>query len=315
METRHEPTDGFDFAGWLRTGRLIRYDARWGAREVKFNPNHDPQNGRFTFREGGTASGGRTSTARTREASRGTDARDAGNHDVHTVKPGDTLTHLAATRSGLKGSDLAELNGLSTNAKLQVGQRLIVPTQEYLDSGKEAFDRTVALDAYIQSHGGKLPPDVAHPPSLAQQTYGPGTRQVTVNGYTFTLDPQGRTREVTGSLASNPDQKRSRQAQASAGGSDRLPSDDGGHYIARQFNGPTEAFNHFAQDASSNRSDYRKMENDWARTLKKGEKVHVTISSDSIAGSKRPDMIYVSFTTGGNTKKRSFPNHAVKGVR
>lgn len=44
---------GFSFPIWLRTGRLIRMDARWGAREVKFNPYHEFDTGRFTFADGG----------------------------------------------------------------------------------------------------------------------------------------------------------------------------------------------------------------------------------------------------------------------
>ena len=55
-----EATEGgyFSFPIWLRTGRLIRLDARWGAREVKFNPYHDARSGRFTFKNGGASSAG-----------------------------------------------------------------------------------------------------------------------------------------------------------------------------------------------------------------------------------------------------------------
>ena len=39
------------FAAWIRTGRLptVREDGV----ELKFNPYHDPRNGRFTFAPGG----------------------------------------------------------------------------------------------------------------------------------------------------------------------------------------------------------------------------------------------------------------------
>lgn len=43
------------FAHWLRTGRLPRPRAA-GGRELKFNPYHDPDNGRFTFAPGGPRS-------------------------------------------------------------------------------------------------------------------------------------------------------------------------------------------------------------------------------------------------------------------
>jgi len=42
------------FAHWLRTGRLPAVRTAGGV-ELKFNPYHDPQNGRFTFGPGGTA--------------------------------------------------------------------------------------------------------------------------------------------------------------------------------------------------------------------------------------------------------------------
>jgi hypothetical protein len=43
------------FSHWLRTGRLPRPRAADG-RELKFNPYHDPDNGRFTFAPGGPRS-------------------------------------------------------------------------------------------------------------------------------------------------------------------------------------------------------------------------------------------------------------------
>ena len=64
METRQEPKDGFIFASWLRTGRVIRLDTMGGEREVKFNPNHDPKDGRFTFRNGGGAGTSRSANKR-----------------------------------------------------------------------------------------------------------------------------------------------------------------------------------------------------------------------------------------------------------
>jgi hypothetical protein len=43
---------GWDFGVYLRTGRLVRTRRPV---EIKFNPNHDPENGRFTFASGGAA--------------------------------------------------------------------------------------------------------------------------------------------------------------------------------------------------------------------------------------------------------------------
>jgi DNA/RNA non-specific endonuclease len=150
------------------------------------------------------------------------------------------------------------------------------------------------------------------PASIARQ---PGTaavpqvRQTIIrNSYRFTVDTERRTYEVTGQLhiASNP--VRSRRVQRQAGGSDRQASDDGGHFIAARFNGPREWFNHFAQDGSFNRRDYRKLENEWARRIIRGEKVNVAIKAFYKGDSKRPSEIRVRWTSGGSIHRHKFPN-------
>lgn len=128
------------------------------------------------------------------------------------------------------------------------------------------------------------------------------------NGYDYRIDAEDRTRQVTGTLTLTPDQPRSRTSQAGAGGADRLETDDGGHYVARRFNGPTEAFNHFAQDANFNRGGYRSLENEWAKDTKAGKKVWVKITPNYVGSSKRPVSILVRFTVDGTPKERDFPN-------
>lgn len=126
----------------------------------------------------------------------------------------------------------------------------------------------------MQTHGGRLPPNAAHPPSLATQFADPASwHRIDAKGYAFDLDALSRTRKVTGTLASNPNQGRSRSSQRTAGGRDRLPGDEGGHYIARRFDGPTQAFNHFAQNGNFNKSAYLGLENRWAAAQKLGKKV------------------------------------------
>lgn len=61
---------------------------------------------------------------------------------------------------------------------------------------------------------------------------------------------------------------------AQAGGANRRPDDDGGHYIAARFDGPTEAFNHFAQNTSFDRGGYRVLEDQWARAKRGGPAHH-----------------------------------------
>jgi hypothetical protein len=68
-------------------------------------------------------------------------------------------------------------------------------------------------------------------------------RTVVRNGYTYQIDARDRTRHVFGALTIATVPVRSRISQARAGGTERRVSDDGGHYIAARFHGPTEAFN------------------------------------------------------------------------
>ncbi|WP_230482317.1 DNA/RNA non-specific endonuclease [Sphingomonas sp. Leaf21] len=58
--------------------------------------------------------------------------------------------------------------------------------------------------------------------------------------------------------------RRVRTLQRRAGGVECRAGDDGGHYIATGFNGPTEALDHLAQDANVDRGRYRLWEAGWA---------------------------------------------------
>lgn len=198
------------FSVYLRTGRILTRQRGVGI-EAKFNPWHDPNNGRFTFAGGGTYFGpGSTAlpakvryskpptpeqAARrrldlTNDAARALplseEIRQPQNHVIYIVKKGDSLSRIAATRKGLKVSDLAWINGISVQKVLTVGQELKVPTQAWLDFNRGRFRKYQAvrqsLDFYLDAHGGNLPipksPDdvglrdinVATPPSIEQQS-------------------------------------------------------------------------------------------------------------------------------------------------
>ena len=133
------------------------------------------------------------------------------------------------------------------------------------------------------------------------------------NGYKFRIDTIGRTRHISGSLTVAAPHPRSRAAQTAAGGSDRRPTDDGGHSIAGRFNGPTDAFNHFAQDSNFNRGRYRTLEDMWARAKQEGKKVYVIVTPTYDGSSLRPNAIGVWFTIAGRIHTTSFPNEAKRG--
>ncbi|GGB28138.1 hypothetical protein GCM10011380_17180 [Sphingomonas metalli] len=131
---------------------------------------------------------------------------------------------------------------------------------------------------------------------------------VTRNGYTYLIDSRERTRRVTGSLTMASMPLRSRTAQRQAGGAERRASDDGGHYIAARFNGPTDAFNHFAQDAKFNRGVYRRLEDEWARSKRLGHAVSVKIAPEFGGTSVRPSAINVWWQVDGHKSSQKVSN-------
>ncbi|TGX40161.1 hypothetical protein E5A74_15720 [Sphingomonas naasensis] len=146
-------------------------------------------------------------------------------------------------------------------------------------------------------------------PAKAHGAQSPGRwRQATRNGYLYEIDEQSRTRRVSGEITFKLDQRRSKKAQRAAGGADRRASDEGGHYIARRFNGPTEAFNHFAQDRNFNRSGYSRLEEEWARAKRAGKSVRVKIVPVYEGSSHRPSALNIWFWINGERKSRKFPN-------
>lgn len=132
-------------------------------------------------------------------------------------------------------------------------------------------------------------------------------RRVTKNGYDFELDSDENMRRASGVITLGTE-KRNRRDQLIAGGDDRRPTDDGGHYIARRFNGPPDRFNLFPQDANFNRGTYRLLEDEWARAKKGGNNVEIEIVPRFEAGSKRPTELDVFFVIDGNRKSFKLPN-------
>jgi len=322
---QRQPVPVTAFSVWLRTGR----GAKDAPIEVKFNPWHDREDGRFTFTGqgnyfpqggraarsaspdhfgGGGASGSWGSRTPPRQAFYEHDPRNPRNHSTHTVQAGDTLTRIAAQRRGLRVSDLVWLNDLDPKQPLRIGQQIKLPHQRFLDAGREAKNKFLALDYYMRTHGGRLPPDPANPPSLQSQILDANWRQETRGTYNFRIDIIERLRHAFGLVAEGK-VTRSRTNQIRAGGADRRPTDEGGHYIANRFNGPSDAFNHFAQDRNFNRSAYRAMENVWAAHVRERRKVFVSITPRYHGTSKRPYHVTVIWSVdGGKRKIEEFPN-------
>lgn len=232
------------FPIWLRTGRLPSYLKDDGI-ECKFNPWHDPENGRFTFAGTGRYHGG---------------------------------------GGGFGGG--------GATGTWQRSQPKRVPANQKRSSA------TIVLAGQPTRNSSAR---------LAAASEAP-FRAVIRNGYTYQIDSRDRTRRVSGALTVADVPIRSRTSQRQAGGVERRASDEGGHYIAARFNGPTEAFNHFAQDANFNRGGYRVLEDEWARDRRAGTAVTVKIVPRFDGTSVRPSVIDVWWTVDGNEKSLKFPN-------
>ena len=148
--------------------------------------------------------------------------------------------------------------------------------------------------------------DEASKKAAAKTTLGQ-TKEIR-NGYTYTLDESRRVTKVEGELVSNAGQGRNSAAQLKAGGKDRLPTDQGGHFVGRRFDGPLDDFNHFAQDSNFNQGPYKKLENLWQKALDKGSKIHVEIRPSYPDGSLRPSSIDVIYSINGKVAVREFMN-------
>ena len=315
------------FSIWLRTGRFPSVRKAEGI-ELKFNPWHDPETGRFTFvgagrrygqwggggfpgggggkGGGGGATGSGDWPARSsRPTSQNPASRATPKDPARTVSPG---SHAASSKSsahkpsaqgawtggGFVGGGGGSFGGAGASGTWGSPDPKRRPT-----NSQGSTTVIVSSDRVSATNRAS-----ARPASTPSEQF----RTVVRNGYAYQIDARGRTRRVSGALTVADVPIRSRTSQAQAGGAERRASDDGGHYIAARFNGPTEAFNHFAQDANFNRGGYRVLEDEWAREKRAGKTVTVRIVPRFEGGSVRPSVIDVWWTVDDNEKSLKFPN-------
>lgn len=306
------------FSVWLRTGRLPSLRDAAGT-ELKFNPWHDLGTGRFTFAGaghyyaagsgGGRAGRARVPTARPAQPSqpRGRAAAGraiwkepngqapSGGKGASARKPPAEVTWGGGGFTGGGGGDFG---GAGAQAAEDWGWDW--PKRKFGSSNPQG----VASGGAISTPATTTNPVSARPAASAEASF----RTVVRNGYTYEIDARERTRHVSGTLTVAPIPVRSRTSQGRAGGVDRRASDDGGHYIAARFAGPTDAFNHFAQNANFNRGGYRLLEDEWAREKRTGRKVTVRMVPQFDGGSLRPSAINVWWTVDGEKRSTKFPN-------
>lgn len=264
-----------DFDIWLRTGRRPMGDVL-GPIEVKFNPWHHVLTGRFTFRNTGRyfAIGSR---AAAKPASSARTARPA--------KPSGGERFGGAGATGSWGAPAPP----KPQKRPKPDQRQMV-----MDAAE------VAASAKPSVRSAPPAPAKPEPVKLGKTVFG--------DAQVFKMDDLDRTTFVSAQLKLADTPKRSRRVQSAAGIPDRKPTDDGGQYIAPRFNGPSEAFNHFAQNRTINRGRYRVMEDQWAKALKQGKKVYVEIRPIYEGSSKRPFRLDLKTDINGQISLDRIPN-------
>lgn len=90
---------------------------------------------------------------------------------------------------------------------------------------------------------------------------------------------------------------------------EKQKGDDAGHLIGDRFGGSPDIDNLVSQEATVNRGEYKKMEDEWAEAVAKGEKVQVNIEVKYEDDKKRPSEIDVQYKIGDNDwEERRFKN-------
>lgn len=265
------------FSVWMRTGRWPEPHAGLSI-ERKFNPWHDPDDGRFTFAGSGRRYG---------SAGPGQSAKPAP-RPLTVEEPSSSLRKPGNFTGGGRGYGGAGAVGSwppPTPKKPPRARQLAHPATK-------PSARPTGIPATTVKR--RLP--------------RPILKIFRRNGYRFDVSNLDRTIHVMGSIAENASQTRSRRLQAQAGGADRKLTDEGGHFIARQFNGPPEFFNHFAQDRTFNRGKYRRLERQWLREIRKGNAMPLRIDAYYHGTSRRPYELDIQFFIDGKKQSVKLPN-------
>lgn len=169
----------------------------------------------------------------------------------------------------------------------------------FSDAGDKTYTVEAGKDSYLLN--GELPENATI------KVYNPPAD----NTITVKTDDLGRNKITEIDVVTRGDGVRSEfQQQRCRYVKDGFVSDDGGHLLAREFNGPTEQINYLPMDSYTNRmGEWRNMEKSWENTLDSGGKItDVRIESYYEGNSKRPTGFDISYRENGDIKYRYIDN-------
>lgn len=274
------------FGCWLRTGRWKTASGP-SQTEVKFNPWHDFRTGQFTYSHSGRYVG------------------PGSHHAQPNPVPRTAYGHFL--RTGFHGQGGRFGGGGATGSFPAPAPR---HSEHPATRGQAHRQQSAAAAQALATPASNKPP----PPKPAQRPApsshpAPAPVQTHIeNGHRFEVHQNRTLRVLARPKLAAQSAPRSKKEQLRAGGADRKPTDDGGHFIAPRFGGPPKAFNHFAQDPSINRGLYRAMEDKWAAALKQGKPVYVEIIPKYTGQSSRPDWLHVWERIGEIITQKIIPN-------
>ena len=124
-----------------------------------------------------------------------------------------------------------------------------------------------------------------------------------VDGYSYFTDKYGRVNKVSGELKLETKDRNIYQQGKSVEIKDGIADEDqGGHIIARIFNGPGEQINYVPQSAKLNNGEWRAMEAKWKKELEVGKRIDINIKIN-YNKSSRPSNFDVNYCIKGKNGK------------
>lgn len=136
----------------------------------------------------------------------------------------------------------------------------------------------------------------------------PDVEYTTNEGYRYTTDSHRRISSAEANLQLGK-ADRNQYAQRTAGGEDRLTTDDGGHLIASIFKGSGEIDNLVPMNSTLNGSEYKTLENTWKGALEAGKTVEVKIEPIYGGNSVRPSKFEVEYKIDGKKYEVNLTNY------
>jgi hypothetical protein len=125
--------------------------------------------------------------------------------------------------------------------------------------------------------------------------------------FTYRTDHLGRVTHATATLTTiDLHHPRDRTAQRHL--PDKNPDDHAGHLFARIFQGPATTINLTPMHANINQSTYRRLENSWARAIRNGQDVQVSVDLTYEGVSRRPVLLEIEYSVGDEIYVQRMPN-------